>query len=499
MALSQEMRRLGNKWTANTGWPKRLEWIEISGLRGWSGQRIDFNFPIVAIVGENGAGKSTVIQAAASVFQPPDRRLYPTEFFMDTPWERVENAEVKFSVREGNASRIESIRKLTERWRGYSHRPERYVNYIDLSRVQPILARVGYLRLANPQLKEDVSDEWETNRVKRLSQVMGRQYDRARMATTVLDSKRAVPILHRSGSAVSGFHQGAGETTIAELLQVQVNQTALVLIDEIETSLHPRVQRRVIRWLADQCRQLDLQIILTTHSPYVLSELPPEARVYLMNEGDQRSVVTGVSPEFAMTKMDEENHPECDLFVEDERSGTLLREILVKTRPLLVPRCQTVAYGAASVGYALGIMANQGRFPRPTCVYIDGDQETRDGCTRLPGSDAPERVVFGELQKQNWADLSTRLNRTFSQVADACSSAMAYADHHEWLRLAGDKLLLGTNILWHAMCAAWVATCLDDLTADTMAAPVELALADGAKVSVSSVPQQPSLQFGGGA
>ncbi len=55
MALSGEMRRLQNKWTAGQAWPKRLEWIEIDGVRGWTGQRIDFNFPIVALVGENGS------------------------------------------------------------------------------------------------------------------------------------------------------------------------------------------------------------------------------------------------------------------------------------------------------------------------------------------------------------------------------------------------------------------------------------------------------------
>jgi len=60
---SREVRLLANRWSQNP-WPQHLEWIEIDGLRGWGGQRIDFAFPIVAVVGENGAGKSTIIQAA---------------------------------------------------------------------------------------------------------------------------------------------------------------------------------------------------------------------------------------------------------------------------------------------------------------------------------------------------------------------------------------------------------------------------------------------------
>ena len=54
MPLSKEVRLLESKWKSGQGWPKRLEWIEIGGIRGWIGQRIEFQFPIVALVGENG-------------------------------------------------------------------------------------------------------------------------------------------------------------------------------------------------------------------------------------------------------------------------------------------------------------------------------------------------------------------------------------------------------------------------------------------------------------
>ncbi|HDU5257593.1 TPA: AAA family ATPase, partial [Klebsiella pneumoniae subsp. pneumoniae] len=56
------MRKLINKWKTGNSWPKRLEWLEIQGIRGWTGQRVDLQFPIVALVGENGSGKSTVLQ-----------------------------------------------------------------------------------------------------------------------------------------------------------------------------------------------------------------------------------------------------------------------------------------------------------------------------------------------------------------------------------------------------------------------------------------------------
>src|SRR6185312_4888817 len=98
MPISVEMRRLQNKWQAGSGWPRRLETLEITGVRGWVGQRIDFSFPIVAIVGENGSGKSTIIQCAASVYQSenPKWTYFPSLFFPDTPWERIKAAKIEY-------------------------------------------------------------------------------------------------------------------------------------------------------------------------------------------------------------------------------------------------------------------------------------------------------------------------------------------------------------------------------------------------------------------
>ena len=140
------------------------------------------------------------------------------------------------------------------------------------------------------------------------------------------------------------------------------------------TSIHPSAQRRLIRDLAEMCRVLELQIILTTHSPYILEELPPEARAYIMTSGDQKQIVFGVSPDFAMTKMDDEIHPECDLYGEDERAKLMLQEIIVNLAPDLMERTRIIPFGSAGVGQALGQMVNAKKFPNPSLVFLDGDQ-----------------------------------------------------------------------------------------------------------------------------
>jgi predicted ATP-dependent endonuclease of OLD family len=79
------------------------------------------------------------------------------------------------------------------------------------------------------------------------------------------------------------------------LIAADYPKYGLVLIDEVETSLRPRAQRRLMRNLAHIARERELQIILTTHSPYVLEELPPEGRIYLLDGVGGKTIVTGVS------------------------------------------------------------------------------------------------------------------------------------------------------------------------------------------------------------
>jgi predicted ATPase len=459
MAVSDQMRRLETKWATGNNWPKFLEYLEIKGIRGWTEQRVSFNFPIVAIVGENGAGKSTVLQSAACAYQGEDEgdtTWFPTEFFPETAWDRLEDVRIKYGYKQGQTHSDGSIRKPTTRWLGQPDRPQRRVIYIDLSRLQPVGTRVGYARIAKNRHLEASAKPFSEDQVARLSQIMGREYNNAKMALSNLDQNREIPVLSKLGSNYSGFHQGSGETTVAELLMAQLPKYGLVIIDEIESSLHPRAQRRMVRDLAVAARDRECQIILSTHSPYVLEELPLSSRIYILETNRKdKEIVSGVSPQFAMTKMDDEQHPECELYVEDERAAVWLGEILSHHARDIFVRCLRVPYGAANLGVALGQIAAAGRFPRATAVFLDGDQGEANGCILLPGGDAPERVIFSALSGQNWRNLWTRISRDMASVTDACSRAMTLSDHHEWVRYAANQLMCGSDVLWQAMCSEW--------------------------------------------
>jgi len=304
---------------------------QTAGIRGWTGQRADFPYPIMAVAGENGSGKSTLLQAAAAVYrQPPGQKpMFASQFYPDTPVDQITDASLRFSVREGPNTISKTVSKRTKRWRGNPQRPERRVVWLDLSSIQPLAARPGYPKLLKANVKEGVHTPFDEHRLRRYANIMRRPYAAAGLSVSTRDEEKNFPVYTVEGRRISGWHHGAGEIAAAELLAPDYPQNSLVLIDEVETSLHPRAQRALMRDLAAVARSNELQIIVSTHSTFILEELPQECRIYIMNEPSGRRIVTGVSPEFAMTKMDDENHPECDVYVEDPRSEALLAEIII--------------------------------------------------------------------------------------------------------------------------------------------------------------------------
>ena len=172
-------------------------------------------------------------------------------------------------------------------------------------------------------------------------------------------------------------------------------------------------------------------------------------------EGEDKRVISGVSPQFAMTKMDDDAYPECDIYVEDAAARVMIEELLAYHSKEILARCAVVPFGAASVGHALGQMVANNRFPRPSRVFLDGDSAEADGCILLPGGDAPERVVFNCLKRAKWGDVWSRVARDVDAVNDACTNAMTLADHHEWPRIAAKELMCRSDTLWHAMCVEW--------------------------------------------
>jgi hypothetical protein len=207
-----------------------------------------------------------------------------------------------------------------------------------------------------------------------------------------------------------------------------------------------------------------LQLIVSTHSPYVLEQLPPEARIHLQaSRNGEREVVYGASAEYALALMDDEGHPEMTVYCEDTASEYVIDTLVNIEQPLERRRIRIVTVGPASTVRTLGGLVNEARLPDKAIAVLDGDQPAAPGCLRLPGNESPERTAFASLTVLTWRNVATRLAVRTGDLLDAAEDAQLLDEPHTWAARIAARLNPGIrpSKVWEAVVDVWARDVLD--------------------------------------
>ncbi|MEU8252386.1 AAA family ATPase [Nonomuraea sp. NPDC048916] len=473
MALSHEVNRIRGAMSSGR-YSRLLTSISIRNLRGFPKEeatRIDFQFPVTAIVGENGTGKTTVIKAAACAYEQAGEgrsSFQPGRFFMNTAWDTVTDVEITCRLSE-QANPV-TIRKPTDRWRISSGRPNRHIFLLDVSRVMPLDALMGYAQVTKRSNREASSETLAERSINDLGYILNRDFSAARFASTT-NSDREVGILAQRFGDYSAFHQGAGEAASLQLFRTleRIPNDSLLLIDEVDASLHPKAQRRLVQQLLKISREKGIQVILTTHSSHVLEEIPPEARILLQRNRDRINVIHGATPEFCLSAIDDRTHPDITVFCEDDRAATMISALVAASHdPYNV---ETYPVGSYSVVKQLADLSAKGSLPYPAAGVVDGSK-TYNSCVSLPGKEEPELVVFRDLKEKNWPDVEERFGIRFSEMSSILDEAMRRQDIHDWPLVVGDRIRRSKDVVWDTLVTLWVQKCVDQAVIEEFSADV---------------------------
>lgn len=452
-------------------WKKFIKSITINNIHGWNGQRIDFNFPVCAVVGENGIGKSTFLKAAACAYDNKGgATFYPSKMFVKTQWDlnAIDGAYIEYVIQEGDNTKPTHWKKTND-W-GYTpkkKKPKRNVFFLDVSRTLPLDVTAGYAKIARQAATENqenviLNDE----SIKGISHVLGREYEAARFASTDIDPKKEVGILTNSFGEVSQFHQGAGEDATLDLFKLlqTIPDQSLLIIDEVEASLHPSAQRRLIQYLLKLARIKKIQVILSTHSAHVLDEIPPEGRIMLVQMQNEKDILYGVSTRFALSSIDDYFHPELYVFVEDEEAETIINEILKMSDNTgrILNRISIKPIGDFSVVDTIAKLIKEHKLPYKGIAIVDGDKinECSNCQVGLPGLKAPEKQVIEDLKAINWQNLDGRFGIGAGSLFQVFQEAVLEPDHHDWTTYIGNHIKQSKSYVWSVLVEEWCKQCL---------------------------------------
>lgn len=362
-------------------------------LRGLTPTGISIEFPITAIAGKNGAGKSTILAMACCAFhskptsyKPPRQKSAHytfSDFFIQNGAEQspqgiIINYEIAHNnwrktpeYPDGIGIGIQERRKNAGgKWNDYDRRVKRTVTFLGIDRIVPHSERSQSKSYAKA-FKNSKPKGWEDNVKDIVGYILGKTYDDFRYLEY---SKYTLPIVRCGDITYSGFNMGAGENALFEIFSTiySAGDGALLVLDEIELGLHAEAQRKLIEKLKSVCAEMHSQVICTTHSKEIFSALPPDARFYIESIGGKTKITKGISPEFAFGKMNASNSAELEIFVEDEVAKAILQSALpssIRSRVFI-----TVVGSASALSRQLAASYVR-KDKQQTLAVFDGDQK----------------------------------------------------------------------------------------------------------------------------
>ena len=302
--MSRELHQVWDALRASKGErDEALAAIRIRKLRGIRDIRIPFEYPVSVLAGPNGCGKSTVLFACACAYDVPGRRprdfapgaLFPdfTSRQQDVSSDTPQRTQLDFQyLHHGDDVAMSWKRGRTWR-RSFTNRngerqPQRPVYLRTLANLTNPSEVRSLLRLGRRPVRTAALDR---NLLTFAHRILPWRYRGLSVVSGPESDLLFAEIEDAGQTRYSEFHMSSGERSILRISkEVAQLDAALVLIDEIDTGLHPYTQQQAMLELQRSALRRNLQIIVASHSPVILDSVPAEARIFLDRDDDTGEV-----------------------------------------------------------------------------------------------------------------------------------------------------------------------------------------------------------------
>ncbi|MGM0516524.1 MAG: ATP-dependent nuclease [Pseudomonadota bacterium] len=386
----------------NRNYGKYLLKIIIDKARSIEGKSITFDFPVTAIVGPNGGGKTTIAGAAAILYKD----IAPATFFAKSGKYDASmlNWRIEYEAIDRKVKSDDTIRRTAKyhnlKWA--RNTLDREVLIFGVSRTVPAAERKELKRcISNSfEVAEDRVDEISDRVAKSVASILDK--DVSEFKHLRVDKKGNITLLagiNEAGDPFSEFHFGAGESSVIRMvLQLEAaSDNSLVIIEEIENGLHPVATIRMVEYLIEIAERKKLQAIFTTHSNDALAPLPNNA-IWASVNGELYKGKLDIRSLRAITG---QISSRLVIFVEDDFAALWVTQILRSMKEVAIDSVSV--HPMKGDGTAVKVHEHHRLDPsakQPSICIIDGDSEQVESdenkIFRLPGQ-CPESAVFDNV------------------------------------------------------------------------------------------------------
>lgn len=427
----------------------KLNSINVMKFRGLENIDIPFGERITVICGKNGTSKSTILGIIAQAFSfrsdyskedpiigelkkyrtiPGNEfeSLFSEHFRLSSKYDKPGEMEVKFEIFDGSQNKI--LKDLTLKLYDVKDRPKARpvlrgndsrnithpVIFLSLERLLPITKREKY-----DDVMIDYLEENRTKVVNLSNQLLIKSANGNVCATKGTLDSMVVHGLDYDKESVSVGEDNTGQIIQALLSFEKLKKDypdyhgGILLIDEADAGLFPAAQIEFIKLLTRMTKELNIQVILTSHSPTLIQKIyeyherdkPNYEIVYLTNtfgsirvinnptwldiEADLRAEIITIKENLKL--------PEINIYFEDKEAVDFYDAIVTNRKvKKVINQLKNVTLGCKH--YVTLCDTKVPEFSKRSIIVLDGDQkidpQKYKTMITLPGTIPPDQLLF---------------------------------------------------------------------------------------------------------
>lgn len=422
--------------------------INITHFRGLRNLTVPLGKRITLLCGKNGTSKSSILGIAAQVFSfekdyVKDEPLQfntltgakfesrvSEHFRLSKKFDKPDSMETSVSIYDGYTSEEADLTlKLYDSKDRSKPRPivrgntlaegantsrnaTHPVIYLSLRRLTPISQRSKY-----SEHDIDFLSEHRRDFVALSNRLLSKRSATLVTATTGTIKSAAAHGVNYDHDSVSAGEDNAGQILLAIFSFRKLQQEypaykgGLLLIDEADAGLFPAAQKQLIRILTEECKSLNIQVIMTSHSPTMIEELHQLSaddkknyqNIYLSDSYGPIQVFENVTwPQIyadlhvQTIAIDTNLLPQINLYFEDKEAYDLYAAIITdRTIKKITTPLKDVALGCSE--YIKLVKRKIPEFCSKSLIILDGDVEgvkNLESILKLPGALPPDQLIF---------------------------------------------------------------------------------------------------------
>lgn len=361
-----------------------LNKLEIRQLKNVKDLVMSFNEnrKVVAIFGENGCGKSTILHALACVYQQPNaqgdyqagEQYKFTNFFPPTSLGQWNGSELEICYYE-NGQAKSRLYKKGDRWTRYEDRPRREVYFLGVSMCVPQIETEN--KTSQIKIEQDANSAFKSRVINDINIVLNRNYN-----TISFSNKGKYKLAEINSISYPSIFMGAGEKKVIEILRIlhSAGKDSLILIDELDLTLHTSALKKIIDIMLRIAEEKNLQIIFTTHREDIIKFNSIKDKIdirFITNRlsKNKTECLNNITSE-GFLELTGEEEVKRYLYVEDTMSESIVKQFLIENN--ILSNSEIIKYGAIDNAFtiACGLYLSQEEIFNKCLFILDGDKYT---------------------------------------------------------------------------------------------------------------------------